>query len=77
MKTNEIISSLPGDAQSEVFEVLKWFSGCFISFANGKYVVSVGCALLDKYPQDFKSIGYLKNTDVYTNDEINYFAKQM
>lgn len=77
MKTNSILKSLPDEVQCEVLDTLKWFSGCFISFANGRFNISVGCGLLDKYPQDFKSIGYLKNTDIYTNEEIVFFAKQM
>lgn len=71
---NELFINLPGEVQREVKDTLKAYPRVYVTFENGAYNVSVGVALLAKYPADFKSIGVYTDSEIFTEDEriLNY-----
>ena len=73
MKANEILNQLPEGLKQEVLNTLTAFDSVIIDFINGKYAIG-SLSLRDKYPADFKQVGVIKNSDVYTEEEmkINY-----
>lgn len=73
MKANEILNQLPSKLRQEVLNTLTAFDSVIIDYINGKYVIG-SLSLRDKYPDDFRQVGVIKNSDVYTEEEmkINY-----
>ena len=61
---------LPADVQEQAKKVLKAYPEVHITFANGKYNVSTGVALLAHYPDDYKVIGDYKDKEIFTEDEL-------
>ncbi len=68
MKAN--INTLPENTQNEIRQILRVYDSVSVEYANGRYTVLIGSALQDKYADDFRVIGYIKQSDIYTRDEI-------
>jgi hypothetical protein len=73
MKANEILNQLPAELKQQVLDTLTAFDSVIIDFENGNYKMG-SLSLRDKYPVDFRQVGIIKNSDVYTAEEmkINY-----
>ena len=71
MKENEKMKNLPLEVQEEVKEILKYWSGCYVmqNEKTGAYNVSVGIGISSCYNPN-KCIASFKNSDIYTNEEI-------
>ena len=67
----------PTEVQNEILETLKWFSGCYITECESKFKVSTGCGISDKYSDKETKSNFLKNTDVYSREQIRHFISQM
>ena len=72
-----LLNTLPANIQSEVMETLTAFDKCNVDFYNGKYHVHIGCGIQDEYPVDFRFICVVKNSDVYTPDQIKQNIKNL
>lgn len=77
MKQNEKLNALPKEVQNKVIETLKAFTGCYVDkYEDGHYEVSVGVGITrDKVP--YKLIASFENTEIFTNEEINRYAKEV
>lgn len=66
--------ALPLSVKQQAKDTLRAFNSVHITFSNGKYKVSTGIALLGHYPDDYKVIGDVAASDIYTSDEqiVNY-----
>lgn len=65
------LKMLPLEVQNEVVETLKYWSGCYV-FQNEitkTYSVEVGIGITSRYNPNI-CIASFKNTDIYTNNEI-------
>ena len=69
MKTNESLNQLPKELKQQVLDILTAFDQVIIDFENGKYKIG-SCSLRDKYPADFRQVCIIRNSDVYTEEEM-------
>lgn len=69
MKANEIFNQLPSELKQQVLDTLTAYDSVIIDFENGKYKIG-SLSLRDKYPADFRQVGVIKNSDVYTAEEM-------
>ncbi len=68
MNTN--INELPENVQAEIRTLLRSFTGCSVTRANGRYSVMAGtCIDNSRKPADFK-VWDFKARDVLTKEEI-------
>ncbi|GHV34244.1 hypothetical protein FACS1894187_04420 [Synergistales bacterium] len=69
--------TLPLRVREQAKDTLRAYSSVHITFANGEYSVSTGICLMSKYPDDFKVIGDVVASDIYTDDEriVNYIEE--
>jgi hypothetical protein len=74
---NANLSTLPVNVVAEVKELVKWFPIAHIVFRNGKHEVSPNISLSNQYAEDDQYLGSVNNTDIYTEQEIDEFIKQM
>ena len=70
-----LFNSLPAELQLQVRSVLSAYDSVIIDYENGRYRVG-SLSLRDKYPSDFRHVGIIKNTDIFSLEEIkaNYAA---
>ena len=71
MKENKVIQALPLEIQSEVLEILKYWTGCYVMQheITKAYDVSVGIGITSRYNPN-KCVASFKNSDIYTDEEI-------
>lgn len=69
MKANEILSKLTAELKQQVLDKLTVYDSAIIDFENGKYKIG-SLSVRDKYPADFRHVGIIKNSDVYTKEEM-------
>lgn len=67
-------NELPADVRNEAKETLKAFDRVHVIFEHGKYHVSAGMALKNKYADDHRFVGTYYANEVFTEDEriLNY-----
>jgi len=71
------LNQFPAETQEEIKETLSCFVGCSVTRENGEYTVVAASCLSDSVKaKDFK-VWNFKNTDIYTNAEINEFNKAL
>lgn len=75
MKAN--LNGFSIEVLDEILNTLKYFTRVHISRKGGKYVVSTGVGMSDKYASDDEYIGYIDNTDVYSVEVIDMYIKLM
>ena len=63
------INALPEGTQKEIKSWLAVYKTCTVTYENGRYQVGNLC-IKAHYATDSRMIGTIKNTDVYTADEI-------
>ena len=74
MKNCEKLNRLPKDVQNEVIETLKAWQGCYVDlYSDGHYEVSTGISLVNA-TLPYKTIAFIKNTEVFTPEEISKYA---
>ena len=61
--------AFPKDVRKCVLGRLKAYDECFVTFENGEFRVSTGCALRRVYANDFYVAGSYKASELYTPDE--------
>ena len=66
----ELLKELPEEVANEVLETLVWFTGCSVTYENGKFHVLNGVMLTAQKAPDYKYYGYFKNSDIYTKEEL-------
>ena len=77
MKNCEKLNRLPKDVQNEVISTLKAWEGCYVNlYDDGHYEVSTGCALVNG-TLPYTTVAYIKNTEVFTNEEIAKYADEV
>jgi len=76
MKAAEILNILPSELIQNVLITLTAFDSVIIDFENGNFKIG-SLSLRDKYPSDFRHIGVIKNTDVYTKEQIEENIKNL
>ncbi len=76
MKTTTL-NQFPTAIQEEIKSTLTCFDSVNISFSNGKYRVSTGIGISSEYAEDFKFYGEIKNSDIYTKEEMRINYKNM
>lgn len=70
------ISKLPENTQKEIRSWLAVYKTCTVTYESGRYHVGNLC-IKSHYAADSRMIGTIKNTDVYTEDEIKANNKLM
>jgi hypothetical protein len=70
------IKSLPDQTQQEIRSWLTVYKTCTVTYANGRYHVGNLC-IQSHYASDDRMIGTIKNTDIYTPDEIRANNKML
>ena len=75
MKAN--LKGLSVEVMDEILNTLKYFPRVHISRKGGKYVVSTGVGLSDKYSDNDTYLGYVDNTDIYSVEVIDMYIKLM
>ena len=76
VETAAILDVLDEVTKQRVIDTLTAYDRVLIDYSNGKYHIGALC-LLDKYPADFRQIGYIYNHDVYTEEEMAYNYSQL
>jgi hypothetical protein len=71
------LSQFPVEVQEEIKSTLTCFDSVNISFSNKKFRVSTGLGISSEYPEDFKYYGEIKNSDIYTKEEMKINLKNM
>jgi hypothetical protein len=71
------INQFPQVTQDEIKETLKNFQGVYVLRENGNYHTSIGIALTGEQAADDYKSWHFKNTDIYSQEEIDQFIKAM
>ena len=75
-QTAAILNLLDSETKQRVIDTLTAYDSVLIDFENGRYKIGALC-LRDKYPADFRSVGKILNTDIYTNQEIEINTRNL
>ena len=73
----EILNNLPMEIIEKIKGILKAYDKCNVVYEDGKYEVRTGVCLQANYSQDFRVIGEIKASDIYTPKEmiLNYIEE--
>ena len=74
MKT---LNQFPEEIQNQIMDTLTAYKSVNIDFSNGKFNVHTGISISTSYPEDFKYYGVIKNSDVYSPEQIRYNTSQL
>lgn len=72
----KILNQFPFSIQEEIKNTLTAFDSVNVDFSNGKFHVHTGISISNEYAEDFKFYGEIKNSDIYSAEEMkaNYNA---
>jgi hypothetical protein len=75
--TTTTINQFPVEVQNDIKETLKNFIGVYVFRENGEFRTSIGIALTGEDNADDYKCWYYRNSDVYTEAEIDQYIKDM